>query len=263
MTHYQALELSADATADDIRRAYRRLVLLTHPDRTPDPAAHARYLIVNAAYETLSDPGRRQAYDNGLRAPTAVPTTASSPGKARDPYRRSAAAPRSTAATNHAAGSYQGIYLRYAGMGRLVCQLLLVFSLLLGIDRTWVLTFPRERVLSCTFYSRSKGMSFCVSVTPNANFRVCVKEAEVLGLRRTALFEQVLSYGYLTADGKVDFEEHQVDSIHGNLGSVFLLAMLATAAVGAWPGPAARRQVDCAVTGGILAVIIGWLFSMY
>jgi curved DNA-binding protein CbpA len=106
MTPYQALELSADATADDIRRAYRRLVLLTHPDRTPDPAAHARYLAVNAAYETLSDPTRRQAYDNGLRAPTAAPMPASSPGKARDSYRHSAAAPRSTAATNHAVGSH-------------------------------------------------------------------------------------------------------------------------------------------------------------
>ncbi|MDQ2771946.1 MAG: DnaJ domain-containing protein [Bacteroidota bacterium] len=63
MTHYEVLELPENAPAADIRRAYRRLVLLTHPDRTPDPAAHARYLAINAAYEVLSDPGRRAGYD--------------------------------------------------------------------------------------------------------------------------------------------------------------------------------------------------------
>ena len=138
-----------------------------------------------------------------------------------------------------------------------------MFSLLLGIDRIWVLTFPRERVLSCTFHSRSKNQSFCVSVTPHANFRVCLKKAETLGLRRTALFEQVLSYGYLTADGKVDFEEHEVQSVHSGVGSLFSLTMFITSAVGAWPGRAARRQVDCAMTGGILAMLIMWLLFTY
>ena len=63
MTHYEVLELPENASTADIRRAYRRLVLLTHPDRTLDPAAHARYLAINAAYEVLADPGRRAVYD--------------------------------------------------------------------------------------------------------------------------------------------------------------------------------------------------------
>jgi curved DNA-binding protein CbpA len=65
-TYYAVLELSEQATPDDIRRAYRRLVQLTHPDRTPDPAAHRRYLAVNEACETLSNPARRQQYDRQL-----------------------------------------------------------------------------------------------------------------------------------------------------------------------------------------------------
>ncbi|WP_400193320.1 DnaJ domain-containing protein [Hymenobacter sp. B81] len=72
-THYQVLELPEQASADDIRRAYLRLVRLTHPDRTPDPAAHARYLLVNEAYDTLREPARRARYDAQLRAAAAPP----------------------------------------------------------------------------------------------------------------------------------------------------------------------------------------------
>ncbi|WP_133271535.1 J domain-containing protein [Hymenobacter radiodurans] len=68
ITHYEALEVSEQASAADIRQAYRRLVLLTHPDRTQDPAAHERYLAVNRAYEILSLPDKRKAYDARLWA---------------------------------------------------------------------------------------------------------------------------------------------------------------------------------------------------
>ena len=88
MTHYQTLELPADAPAAAIRQAYRRLVLLTHPDRTPDPAAHARYLAVNAAYEVLTDPARKAAYDASFQAPVPPPARPFSPGRARDEARR-------------------------------------------------------------------------------------------------------------------------------------------------------------------------------
>ena len=88
MKHYEALELPATAPAADIRSAYRRLVLLTHPDRTPDPAAHARYLAINAAYEVLSDPARRATYDSSFRVNTATVNRAASSGRVRDEARR-------------------------------------------------------------------------------------------------------------------------------------------------------------------------------
>lgn len=65
-TYYQILELPEQASAADIRRAYLRLVQLTHPDRTPDPAAHRRYLLVNEAYDTLRQPSLRARYDARL-----------------------------------------------------------------------------------------------------------------------------------------------------------------------------------------------------
>ncbi|OWP65000.1 hypothetical protein CDA63_01185 [Hymenobacter amundsenii] len=72
-THYATLGLLANASPDTIRQAYRRLVLLTHPDRTPNPAAHQRFLAVNDAYDVLSNPTRRAAYDaacGGRRLPS-------------------------------------------------------------------------------------------------------------------------------------------------------------------------------------------------
>ncbi|SES81748.1 J domain-containing protein [Hymenobacter actinosclerus] len=85
-THYATLGLPASASAADIRRAYRQLVWITHPDRTPDPAAHARYLAVNDAYEVLSNPARRAAYDAALEwRATAAQRPAPRPAPATPP----------------------------------------------------------------------------------------------------------------------------------------------------------------------------------
>lgn len=61
---YEVLGVSRDATADDIKKAYRRLAREHHPDANPDDAeAEARFKELALAYETLSDPERRRRYD--------------------------------------------------------------------------------------------------------------------------------------------------------------------------------------------------------
>jgi molecular chaperone DnaJ len=57
--------LGVPRTADDaeIKRAYRRLAQQYHPDVNTEPGADARFKEVNEAYQVLSDPQRRQAYD--------------------------------------------------------------------------------------------------------------------------------------------------------------------------------------------------------
>lgn len=61
--YYALLEVAPDATADDIKRAYRRLARQLHPDTNDDPAAESRFKEVAVAYEVLSDPEKRQRYD--------------------------------------------------------------------------------------------------------------------------------------------------------------------------------------------------------
>lgn len=60
---YEILEVSRDASAEDIKRAYRRLARQLHPDTNPDPTASDRFKQVAQAYEVLSDPEKRQRYD--------------------------------------------------------------------------------------------------------------------------------------------------------------------------------------------------------
>ena len=71
--HYAALGLDRRCTAGQIRAAYRVLAKQHHPDLNPNsPAASARTQTLNAAYEILSDPERRAAYDRALAAPKKV-----------------------------------------------------------------------------------------------------------------------------------------------------------------------------------------------
>lgn len=62
--YYETLEIEKGATADEIKRAYRRLARQHHPDVNPDDeAAEERFKQLSEAYEVLSDPQKRQAYD--------------------------------------------------------------------------------------------------------------------------------------------------------------------------------------------------------
>ncbi|HXK32589.1 MAG TPA: J domain-containing protein [Dehalococcoidia bacterium] len=62
--HYAVLEVAADASADEIKRQYRRLMRGVHPDANRnDPAANRKAARLNLAYETLSDESRRREYD--------------------------------------------------------------------------------------------------------------------------------------------------------------------------------------------------------
>lgn len=62
--HYAVLGVPPSATADDIKAAYRRLALATHPDRHPDdPDAEARFRAISTAYAVLSDPTQRSRWD--------------------------------------------------------------------------------------------------------------------------------------------------------------------------------------------------------
>ena len=61
--YYRTLGVARDATADDIKKAFRKLARKYHPDLSKEPGAEARMKEVNEAYAVLSDPEKRAAYD--------------------------------------------------------------------------------------------------------------------------------------------------------------------------------------------------------
>src|SRR5438552_17302967 len=70
--YYEVLSIEKAADGEEIKRAYRRLAMKYHPDRNPgDAEAEGKFKECAEAYEVLSDPARRQRYDQfgheGLR----------------------------------------------------------------------------------------------------------------------------------------------------------------------------------------------------
>ena len=64
--YYKILGVEKTATEDEIKSAYRKLAMKWHPDRNPDNLEEAKnkFAEINEAYETLSNPEKRQQYDN-------------------------------------------------------------------------------------------------------------------------------------------------------------------------------------------------------
>lgn len=62
-TYYQILELEQTASAEEIKKAYRKLARQYHPDINKASDAEAKMKQINTAYETLNDPQKRADYD--------------------------------------------------------------------------------------------------------------------------------------------------------------------------------------------------------
>merc|ERR1719327_1652271 len=79
--YYELLEVGRNAASDEIRRAYRRQALKWHPDKQDaDNRAYAeeRFKLVSEAYQVLSDPQKRAAFDqfgkDGMQGAGSVPS---------------------------------------------------------------------------------------------------------------------------------------------------------------------------------------------
>jgi curved DNA-binding protein CbpA len=91
--HYETLELSPDASPEDVKRAFRTQIARYHPDKVHhlgkefQELAQARAAELTAAYSTLSDRARRAEYDRARRAGAAAPpaNTTGAPVPAPEP----------------------------------------------------------------------------------------------------------------------------------------------------------------------------------
>jgi hypothetical protein len=83
--YYALLGVPTTASAETIKKAYRRRAKELHPDANPAADAVARFQKLNDAYETLRDPEKRQFYDQGASAPQPAATPQPPPRTAYTP----------------------------------------------------------------------------------------------------------------------------------------------------------------------------------
>lgn len=64
LDYYEILEVTRTASAEEIKKSYRKMAMKFHPDRNPgDDAAEAKFKEINQAYDVLKDEQKRAAYD--------------------------------------------------------------------------------------------------------------------------------------------------------------------------------------------------------
>ena len=66
--YYKILDVSSEASREEVSKAYRRQAKRYHPDRNDDPNAHQLFIAVHEAYEVLRDGDRRDAYNERYQA---------------------------------------------------------------------------------------------------------------------------------------------------------------------------------------------------
>jgi molecular chaperone DnaJ len=84
--YYEVLGVGRTTSADEIKKAYRRLARKYHPDVSQEPEAEARFKEINEAYEVLSDQQKRAAYDRFGHAGTQGFAGFEGFGGFRDPF---------------------------------------------------------------------------------------------------------------------------------------------------------------------------------
>src|SRR5574344_882583 len=116
--YYQTLGVENTATADEIKKAYRKLALKYHPDRNPgNKEAEEKFKEVSLAYEVLSNPEKRSQYDQfGHEAYTQ--SARSGGGANSEDYRHAQDIFSQFFGGAGGAGGFEDIFSNFAGGGR-------------------------------------------------------------------------------------------------------------------------------------------------
>ena len=164
--YYTVLGVSKQATAQEIRRAYRKLAMQYHPDKNPDPAAREKITAINEAYDVLGDPEKRRAYDMRMTYgwQETVQPTPPSPAH-RDPRYRGRRPPSSYKPSSQS-DQYE-LMKQYLPVFIKSCYAGVLLTVLLGIDRVLPFRVQQDEVagIQAVVSLRSHGYMYDILIT--------------------------------------------------------------------------------------------------
>ncbi|HEY9045214.1 MAG TPA: DnaJ domain-containing protein [Ohtaekwangia sp.] len=189
--YYSILGLHTSAHAADIKRAYRRLAVQYHPDKNPDPRAHAIFQEINEAYDVLSDPQKKWEYDSRMQNPYVEVAQEPEPTRPqhRDPaYHRRRRPPVNFKSEKQRVREFMQRSIPYV---QWLCRIALVITILFFID--FFLPFrTRKQIISDGFYVRGKN-SFTIIITDSGK-RIKMYSGSPGGIGDPIQYEETLIY---------------------------------------------------------------------
>jgi hypothetical protein len=252
--YYQILGISPRATQLEVRRSFRKLAVLYHPDKNNAPEAEEQFKQINRAYEVLNNVDKRAQYDLSLVYPLGQAHTAQP--RHRDPaYHRN---PAVNYAQRDHKQTTQELMAEYLPKFRWACWIGLVICLLLTFDYLLPYQQSVEDIVEInrmyrtgrgggTIYDHDElitknGITIYLQDEDLSYF----KKARQIIIQKSPLFKKIVTAA--TAD---EAYKIRVASIYGNLVFVPIILMIASSL-----GVALRNSVEFSFNLTIVSFIL-------
>lgn len=246
--YYKILEVSNDATQEEIKRSYRKLALKYHPDKTTYSGAGELFAQINEAYNIIGKKENRALYDLQRRKPPIHPANQST----RNPYARS----------KYGANRRRPVYkskidvtpfVKYFKRISVVC---FVFSISICFDYLLPSNITHDQVMGIEI-DRYRGeyklmlRSGYFGVNDPAIRKVY--KGHQVELSYTPLFNKLLKMSLVIDDKKYDY--HVKVSIYRSF-SFALIILLITSYLGAFQMKNPETIMNFAIVNGILFILV-------
>lgn len=255
--YYQVLGVNPAASATEIKRAYRQLAVVYHPDKNPDPQAEQFFKEVNEAYDVLGDEAKRTQYDYRRQNPyaTIVQEQAPEARPHRDPaYRRRRPVNQSQQKPNRVQLIKQ--YLPYFKW--LIWTGMMLTSFLL-VDYILPLMESREKVLGISIKKHSSGTYSNVVLTTSASTIVLdegsndfMMGSEII-IHRTPILKAKLDVFNPRSGNYI-----QLGSIYGPV-SIIPIVLFITSVMGIIRRKHTEYAFNISIVNGVLILIVIYL----
>ncbi|MBX2915679.1 MAG: J domain-containing protein [Cyclobacteriaceae bacterium] len=252
--YYLILGLNTFAHVQEVKRAYRKLALLYHPDRNGTPEAASVFIEITEAYEVLGDPQRKFEYDRLLQGVEPVTPVE----YRRDPRFKRGPVARESASKRREALELMRQYLKYAVM---FSRLALLFSMVLIADYSMPVKKQREEVLDISRrnearYAQSSQLALEDGevLTLNQETARQFQRGSIITLHITSLFSVPL----ILENERTQFKSKVPVSIYANF--VFLpLIMLITSLIGTFWWKGVEFRFNLGIVNALL-ILLSFIF---